>query len=96
MGIYPCLSKKPGSSAGHPCFWLFMQIAAEKIQRLKIYDCSRSQAMATNLYALNQWVIMPGTFPNSEELPEDLRRPAEVFTVSGLADWGPTPRATTW
>ncbi|CAJ1413994.1 unnamed protein product [Effrenium voratum] len=56
--------------------WLQQKCNNFNMEHQSDIQTGKSFAMATNLYALNQWVIMPGTCPNSEELPEELRRSA--------------------
>lgn len=63
--------------------WLQQQCAdfnsqhKSQIQRKEIF------AMETNLYALNRWVIMPGTSPHPQlPIPEEMQRRAEMPTAS--------------
>lgn len=63
--------------------WLQQQCAdfnsqhQSQIRRREIF------AMETNLYALNRWVIMPGTSPHPQlPIPEEMQRRAEMPTAS--------------
>ncbi|CAE7450217.1 unnamed protein product [Symbiodinium natans] len=57
--------------------WLKSKCDAFNAENKKAIDAGSCFAMDTNLYALNRWVIMPGTSPSvAEPLPPALRRSA--------------------